>query len=168
VAVAWVLTLMLASSVAAQGPVSVQTPTNFPGNPDEAIPVGPFLFSPALQLTWENRDNIFLTPVDEVEDNIWLARARLMLEVPIYESYLRISYTPQYRDYEKYELREKWAHFVDVAADLEFASGVELNLDYRFVNANLETNEVDAGGELFFADRMFTKHFGSLLRQNGI
>jgi hypothetical protein len=134
----------------------------FPGNTGEAITVGPFLFSPALQLTWEHSDNIFLSPAGPVEDNIYLARARLMLELPIYESYLRFTYTPQYRDFEKFELQEKWSHFVDVAADLQFASGVELNIDYRFVNASLESSEVDAGSEVFGAigDELFTKHFG--------
>jgi hypothetical protein len=149
--------------VAAQGPVSVQTPIAFPGNTGEAIPVGPFLFSPTLQLTWEDRDNIFLRPDGQkVPDNIYLARARLMFEVPVYESYFRFTYTPQYREFKTYDLKEKWSHFVDAGADLAFASGVELNLNYRFVNANLETSEVDPGGELFFADRMFTKHFGSV------
>jgi hypothetical protein len=139
-AILFIAAQFLALPLAAQGPVSVQTPIAFPGNTGEAIPVGPFLFSPTLQLTWEDRDNIFLRPEGQkFQDNIYLARARLMFEIPVYESYFRFTYTPQYRDFEKYNLEEKWSHFVDVGADLAFSSGVELNLNYRFVNANLET-----------------------------
>ena len=71
-------------------------------NSDEAIPVGPFIFSPAVQLSWQDRDNIFFTPDDEVRDQLILARAQLLFELPIYQSYVRFSYTPQYRDYKNY------------------------------------------------------------------
>ncbi len=127
-------------------------------NPNEAIQVGPFIFSPALELTWESRDNIFFSPDNEVDDTVYLARARLMFELPIYESYLRFSYTPQYRDYGDYDLRENWSHFVDVAGAFEFPSGLKLTTTYRFVSGNLETREVDPGGELMFGDRQFDKH----------
>jgi hypothetical protein len=127
-------------------------------NTDEAIPVGPFLFSPALQLKWQYRDNIFFTPVDKVADQLYLARAQLMLELPIYESYLRFSYTPQYRDYKTFDLEDKISHFVNIAAAFEFANGLVLNADYDYVDGNLETREVDPGGELVYGDPRFIKH----------
>ncbi len=124
----------------------------------EGIALGPFIFSPAVDLTWENRDNIFFTPDNEVSSNVWLARARLMFELPVYESYLRFSYTPQYRDYTDYDLENNWSHFVDFSGDFEFSSGLKLGFDYRFVSGNLETREVDPGGELVFGDRQFNKN----------
>ncbi len=131
----------------------------------EGIALGPFIFSPAVDLTWEYRDNIFFTPDNEVGSNVWLARARLMFELPVYESYLRFSYTPQYRDYAKYDLENKWSHFVDFSGDFEFASGLKLGFDYRFVSGNLETREVDPGGELIFGDQQFNKNdFGADLQ----
>ena len=108
----------MSSSTGEVGRVSV--------NSDEAIPVGPFIFSPVLQLAWQDRDNIFFTPDNEVADQLVIVRAGLLFEVPIYESYLSFSYTPQYRDYKDYELEDKWSHFFNVAGAFEFASGFTL------------------------------------------
>jgi hypothetical protein len=151
----WVL---IASPAAAQ---QVSSSTGEAGeigvNSNEAIPVGPFIFSPALQLSWQDRDNIFFTPDNEVRDQVFLARARLLFEVPVYESYVRFSYTPQYRAYKDYELEDKWQHFFDAAAAFEFSSGLTLNLAYSYTIGNLETREVDPGGEVYFGDRRFDK-----------
>jgi hypothetical protein len=131
-------------------------------NAGEAVPVGPFLFTPTLQLTWQHRDNIFFTPDNEIADNVLLARARLQFELPVYESYIRFSYTPQWREYDDWVLTENWSHFFDLTGGFEFANGVVLNADYRYVYGNLETREVDPGGELVFGDRPFGKHFAAL------
>jgi hypothetical protein len=128
-------------------------------NSGEAIPIGPFLFSPAVQLNWQYRDNIFFTPDNEVADQVWLARARLQFELPIYESYLLFSYTPQYREYKDYELDDKWGHFFDFLGGFEFGNGVKLTTTYKYIQGNLETREIDPGGELYWGDRLFKKHF---------
>ena len=128
-------------------------------NTHEAIPVGPFLFSPALQLNYQYRDNIFFTPDDEISDTVWMARARFQFELPLNESYLLFSYTPQYRDYVDYELDDKWSHFVDVLGGFEFSNGLILDATYKYMEGNLENRDVDPGGELYWGDRWFTKHF---------
>ncbi|MEJ2581943.1 MAG: outer membrane beta-barrel protein, partial [Acidobacteriota bacterium] len=151
------------AAVAQQGPSSsgMNSGTgqvdDFAVNLDEAIPIGPFIFSPAVQLSWQDRDNIFFEPDNEVRDQLLLAKARLLFEVPIYESYVRFSYTPQYRDYMDYELEDKWQHFFDVAGAFEFSSGLTLNLSYAYIIGNLETREIDPGGELVWGDRRFDK-----------
>jgi hypothetical protein len=154
--VLWVITAWLSMPAAAQESPTISQHTG------EALPLGPFLFSPALELTWEHRDNIFFDPVDPVDDNVYVARARLMLELPIYESYVRFSYTPQYRDYEEYSLEEKWSHFVDLSTVLESSSGLVFQAKYRYVDAALETSEVDPGGELFYGDQRFFKHYAKV------
>jgi hypothetical protein len=131
-------------------------------NVGEAIPVGPFIFSPAIQLQWQHRDNIFFTPDDPVVDQVYVARAAIVFELPVYESYVRFSYRPQYREFKEWELRENWSHFVDLLGGFEFSSGVVLDAAYRFVRGGLETREVDPGGELVFGDRPFNKHFFGL------
>ncbi len=151
-----------AAVIASPGPAQAQSYTTgeFEGTSvksNEAIPVGPFIFSPALQLAWQDRDNIFFTPDNEVQDQLILAKARLLFEVPVYESYFRFSYTPQFRDYKDYELDDKWQHFFDTAAAFEFSSGLTLNLAYSYIIGNLETREVDPGGELYWGDRRFDK-----------
>ena len=139
-------TLVASLAPCQQAPSSTEDVGGIGVHSDEAIPVGPFIFSPALQLAWQDRDNIFFTPDNEIRDQLILAKAQLLFEVPIYESYLRFSYTPQYRDYKDYELDDKWQHFFDAAAAFEFSSGLTLNLGYSYIIGNLETREVDPGG----------------------
>ena len=146
-------------SAQSQAPISTQGSEGIPVYTNEAIVVGPFLFSPALQLLWQDRDNIFFTPDNEVRDQVYTATARLLFEVPIFESYLQFAYTPQYRQYKDYELKDKWTHIVDVLGAFEFASGLRLNAAYRYFVGNLETREVDPGGELIWGDRRFVKNF---------
>ncbi len=131
-------------------------------NSDEAIQVGPFIFSPALEIAWQDRDNIFFTPDNEVADQLILIRGQLLFEVPVFESYIRFSYTPQYRDYKNYDLDDKWQHFFDAAAAFEFRSGLNLNLAYSYIIGNLETREIDPGGEVFFGDRRFDKQWAKV------
>jgi len=149
--------LALASGVLAQTSDRYDTPLTT--NPGEAIPVGPFIFSPAVQLQWQHRDNIFFTPDNPTADQVYLARAALVFELPIYESYVRFSYRPQYREYKDWELRENWSHFVDIEGAFEFSSGVVLDAIYRYVRGGLETREVDPGDELVFGDQPFKKNF---------
>ncbi len=145
-------------------PVMAQTPMEEPSsalpkvNPSEGVMVGPFLFTPNLDLIWENRDNIFFTPDHKVSDDVYLARARLMFELPIYDSYIRLSYTPQYRDYATYDLQNNWSHFVTLDGDFNFSNGLKLKTTYRYVSGNLETREVDPGGELVYGGAQFNKH----------
>lgn len=127
-------------------------------NEGEALPVGPFLFSPALQLTWENRDNIFYTPDNEVSDDIYVARALLMFELPIYDNYIRFSYKPQYREYAEYDFNENWTHPLEVVGAFEFPNGLKLTPKYQYFSGALEVREVDPGGELMYGGDRFTKH----------
>ena len=132
------------------------------GTSDDAIIVGPFLFSPALQLTWQDRDNIFYTPVNEVRDQVWLARAQLLFEVPINESHVYFSYSPQYTDYRTYDLVDKWSHFVDIGGSFLFSNGLAISATYNYIIGNLETREVDPGGELYYGDPKFIKNFAAV------
>jgi opacity protein-like surface antigen len=132
------------------------------GTSEDAIVVGPFLFSPALQLTWQDRDNIFYTPVDEVRDQVWLARAQLLFEVPINESHVYFSYSPQYTDYRTYELLDKWSHFFDAGGSFIFSNGLAIRATYNYIVGNLETREVDPGGELYYGDPQFIKNFAAV------
>jgi len=165
--VGFVLVVLCAVSVSAQqadanGGVPNIEPQRGKPNTYEAIPVGPFLFTPALQLNWQYRDNIFFTPTDPISDQVWMARARFQFELPINESYLLFSYTPQYRDYQDYELDDKWSHFFDFLAGFEFSSGVILDMTYKYMEGNLENREVDPGGELYWGDRWYKKNFAAI------
>ncbi len=129
---------------------------------NQPIAVGPFLFSPALQLSWENHSNLWQSATDPVADDIYVARLRLLFEVPIRESFVRISYTPQYRESKNRVLANNWDHFLEVSGDFEFSSGLTLGAVYRFVDGDVATDEVDPGGELVYSGRRFSKHYFGL------
>jgi len=157
--------LLFASSAAlAQSSTPLGEPKGVigPVSSSEGINLGPFIFSPAFDLTWESRDNIFFSPDNEVSDEMWVARAKLMFELPMNQSYLRLSYVPLYRNYQTYKLENKWSHFIDLDGNFVFANGLKLDALYRYVSANLDTREVDPGGELVFGDQQFDKNFFEL------
>jgi hypothetical protein len=151
-----------ASLAAAQG---FQTASSLPSasglvssSGNQPIAVGPFLFSPALQLTWENHSNFWRSSIDQVGDNIYVARLRLLFEMPIRESVIRFSYTPQYRKSQKRVLENNWDHFLRIGGDFEFSNGLIVGANYSFIDGAVSTQEVDPGGELVFNGRRFSKH----------
>lgn len=140
-------------------------------NPGEGITVGPFIISPAIELSWERSDNVFYNPSsssqgsncsivggEPVEDDIYTARGRLEVELPFHNSYIRFVYEPVYRDYKRYTLPENISHYAELTGGFEFANGLELDLSYRYVSANLDTPEIDPGHEHVFGVWQFYKH----------
>ncbi len=93
---------------------------------------------------------------------MWLARAQLLFEVPINESHVYFSYSPQYTDYRTYELLDKWSHFFDVGGSFIFSNGLAVRATYNYIIGNLETREVDPGGELYYGDPQFIKNFAAV------
>jgi hypothetical protein len=123
----------------------------------DTIPVGPFFFSPSVQLSWQDRDNIFFSPDNPVRDQVWQASARLLFELPVNQSRITFSYMPRYTDYRRYELQDKWSHDFEADGSFVFANGLIFNASYGYIIGNLETREVDPGGELVFGDPRFEK-----------
>jgi hypothetical protein len=148
----------------AQQPGSIPAGSSTPpsGTSEDAIVVGPFLFSPALQLTWQDRDNIFYTPDNEVRDQVYLIRGQLLFELPINESHVYFSYSPQYTDYRTYELQDNWSHYFDVGGSFLFSNGLALRARYNYIIGNLETRLVDPGGELYYGDPRFVRNYAEV------
>ena len=131
-----------------------------PSQGNAPIAVGPFLFSPALQLGWENHSNLWRSATDPVEDEITVTRLRLLFEMPIRESFVRISYTPRYRDFKNTVVRDNWEHLLDVSGDFEFSNGLTVRAFYQFTRGDSSIGSVDPGGELVYNGQPFTRqHF---------
>ena len=129
-----------------------------PSHGFDAIAVGPFLFSPAIQLGWESQDNIFRRSSNPTEDQIYVARLRLLFEIPIRESFIRISYNPQYRDYKNLASGGRWEHYLSASGDFKFSSGLTLSADYTFIDSDNLVGQIDPGGELVFNGQRFRRH----------
>jgi len=158
---AGLVTLGAASPVLAQGQTGV---LGIPPmtNPGEGLPVGPMLFSPSVQMAWVSQDNLFRTPTDPFADDLYVARANFMFDIPVRQSLVRFAYRPVYREYKTYELQQNWSHFVNLTGRFEFSSGLVIDAQYRFVDGSQEIREVDPGGELVFGDNPFRKNWFNL------
>lgn len=158
------LSCTCAAGVNAQSQTRLSTQSTGPSasNSDESIMVGPFLFSPTIQLSWQDRDNIFFTPDNEVADQVYQAGATLLFEVPINQSFIHFSYSPLYTDYKTYDLEDKWSHFFDVGGTFTFSNGLVLDATYNYIIGNLQTRLVDGGGELYYGDPNFVKQFAAV------
>lgn len=148
-----------------QAQLSTQSARPAASGSGESIMVGPFLFSPTIQLSWQHRDNIFFTPDNEVADQVYQAGATLLFEVPINESFIHFSYSPIYTDYRNYDLEDKWSHFFDIGGTFVFSNGLVLDATYNYIIGNLQTRQVDPGGELYYGDPHFKKQFAAVSAQ---
>ncbi len=129
----------------------------------EGIIIGKMVLSPSVEFVYENKDNIFLTEKNEVSDDIYTIRPKIMLELPKETSYLRFAWVPQYRDYADMELNENWTHFFDAEASFKTPGGLELKIaDHYIKDGILEVTELDPGAELVYNDAPFNKNTAML------
>jgi hypothetical protein len=129
----------------------------------EGISIGKMVFAPSVEFIYEDNDNIYLTENDEVSDEIYTMRPKLLLELPSETSYLRFGWIPQYRDYADTELSTNWTHFFDAEGTFKTPSGLELKVADHFIkDGTLEITEVDAGSELVYNDAPFDKNTAML------
>lgn len=125
----------------------------------EGIILGNFIFSPSVEFVYENKDNVFLTKSNEVEDQVYLLRPKLLFELPKEDSYLKFSWIPQYRDFQDIEIKENWSHFFNFEGRIKTPGGLELIAGDKYIlKGTLEVSEVDAGGELVFGLLPFDKN----------
>ena len=124
----------------------------------EGIPVGPFLFSPAAQVGWVYRDNVFFKDDAAFGDSIYEAGLRLSFELPVRESSLTFDYQPTYREFADTDFGENLSHLVRSELSLDFPTGLVLGYDYRFLRGAFETGAVDPGGEFVFTGNSFDRH----------
>ena len=152
--------LMLLVALAAAVAFAQDSAIQEAGEPvQEGISIGKMVFAPSVEFMYENKDNIFLTENDEVSDDMYVIRPKLLLELPRETSYLRFAWVPQYRDFSDFELNENWTHFFDAEGNFKTPSGLELKIADHFIqNGTLEVVEIDPGAELVYNDVPFTKN----------
>ena len=151
------LLVMLLSAVVIAQEATLQETAGEPVK--EGISIGKMVFAPSIEFMYENKDNIFLTESDEVSDDLYVVRPKLLLELPSETSYLRFAWVPQYRDYADQELNENWTHFFDAEGNFKTSGGLEMKVADHFIKSGtLEVAELDAGAELVYNDAPFDKN----------
>ena len=136
-------TAILAAGAAAVLAV-VATP---PASALEGIQGRHAIFYPSLELVYQHDDNYYLTPDNEVSADTFIAHAHFALEVPGSRQYLRLEYSPQYRNVDVNRGNDPDidddSHFFDLQARLKGSSIFSVNIDDSFALGALETHEID-------------------------
>ncbi len=130
---------------------------------EQGIFLGPFIFKPNFSLLYEHTDNLFLQGEKGFVDNLWIIRPQFQLVYPFLESNIEITYVPIWRDYEKYELKHKFSHFLTFQSNILQSSGLNIKLIDRFVRGYLEVSEIEPQREVVWGTNRFNKNLFSAL-----
>jgi hypothetical protein len=122
----------------------------------EGLFIGPFVFSPSIEMVTIYDDNVF-----KVEDGYdpdgrgeakeqhpqgggqYNARARLALKLPFSRSYVSLIWKPLYHSYVNLDTPLNTSHQVDLDTRLNFYNGSSLRLSDSFIDGFFEARRLD-------------------------
>lgn len=134
-----------------------------PSNTDRGIPLGPWLFSPGVEVAWYETDNLFREPDPTFSDSMLQVGARAQFDLNLSEqSNIQFVYNPLYRSLDKYQLQENWSHLARLKGSLVFPSGLKLVGNYDYTRSSLDVRDIDPSGELAFSASPYTRQQASL------
>ena len=112
------------------------------------IRVGRFALQPSADFSYIRGNNLLLLNNDTFEDTALLARGRLV--ATLLESYndLQFMYEGRYRDFDKFQLVDRYTHVFDVKASLVTSTRSNLVFTNHFIHGSFESQEFDPGGEV--------------------
>ena len=119
--------------------------------PNEAvvgIRVGRFALQPSIDASYVRGSNLLLQSQDTYSDNALLVRGRLTAVLLDSASELEISYEGRYRDFERFELQDKFTNVVNINAKFMTTPRSSITFGNHFVQGAFESREFDPGGEV--------------------
>ncbi len=148
-------------------PFSFSADEGIPGGfAGDGIVVGNFVLYPDVEMIYQYEDNLFLEPESKnpQSQGSYVVRPKLQLEMPFWNSYLKVGYTPQYRWYQgdEYELPTPWTHIFQLDSKLRTSSRLSITFRDRFVRGVLETEEFDQNREIARGNAPFKKNKATL------
>jgi len=154
---------VVSQTVWAQSTYSPPQFGNQTSNP--GINAGRFILYPAVSFNYAHDDNMFyqsddLPGVEPVESGRIEIVPRLLIDLPLSRSRVRLQYAPLFRDYLNHEVAQvnKWSHFFDFEASILMADVFTVALRDHYVSGSQEVQEFDPGGEIRFNLAPFTLH----------
>ena len=118
---------------------------------DEAvvgIRVGRFALQPSIDASYTRGSNLLLQNKDTFSDNALLVRGRLAAVLLDSVNEFKISYAARYRDFEHFDLQDKFTNVVNVNAKLMTTPRSSITFGNHFVHGAFESYEFDPGGEI--------------------
>ena len=118
---------------------------------DEAvvgIRVGRFALQPSIDASYTRGSNLLLQNKDTFSNNALLVRGRLAAVLLDSVNEFKISYAARYRDFEHFDLQDKFTNVVNVNAKLMTTPRSSITFGNHFVHGAFESYEFDPGGEI--------------------
>ncbi|GMR22992.1 MAG: hypothetical protein BMS9Abin37_1381 [Acidobacteriota bacterium] len=119
--------------------------------PNEAvvgIRVGRFALQPSIDASYVRGSNLLLQGEDAFSDNALFVRGRLAAVLLDSANELKIAYEARYRDFEQFELQDKFTNVVDVNAKFMTTPRSSISFENHFIQGAFESQEFDPGGEI--------------------
>lgn len=134
----------------------------------EGIPVGKWSFFPSLVAVWQDESNLFLTAGDPLGSSSYAVRPRLMWQLAFRDSDIRLSYSPQVREFIDREAQERgldgryYSHFYEADTKFGFSNRLQVKLKHEFAVDTFDTSAIDVGGEVVFNNNQYRRHRADL------
>jgi hypothetical protein len=132
------------------------------GDSADAVPdgirLGRFLYRPMVYGSWIQGSNLLLLSDAEFEDSAILFRARNAFDLLYSENVLRLIYELRFKNYNKFELDDRFSHFFDFQSELNITPTMVAKIENHFVRGNTESPEYDPGRELAFNTEPFYRN----------
>ena len=130
--------------------------TLFNVNPLEDMPnqavlgirVGRFALQPSIDASYIRGSNLLLQSEDAFSDNALLVRGRLAAVLLDSANELKISFEARYRDFERFDLQDKFTNVVNVNAKFMTTPRSSITFGNHCVQGAFESREFDPGGEI--------------------
>lgn len=131
---------------------------------EKGMRISKFIFYPSILIGYEYNDNVFsrndqyddLFGLRVISDNIYTVKPTFKFVLPFSNSYARLSYTPQYREYKDYDLNKNMSHYLNFDTTLKFSNGSTITAKEEYIQGILEVETFDPGGEVVFGADSFT------------
>ncbi len=118
--------------------------------PNEAVVglrVGRFALQPSIDASYVRGSNLLLQSEDTFEDSALLVRGRVAMVLLDSMNEFKIAYEGRYRDFEVFELEDRYTNVFDVNAKLVTTPSSSLAFGNHFLHGAFESREFDPGGE---------------------
>ena len=132
---------------------------------NEGINAGRFILYPAITFNYAHDDNLFyqaddIPGLEPVATGRVEVVPRIVVDLPLSRSRLRLQYSPFYRSYLSGDVEQgsKWSHFFNFEASILMADVFTVALRDHYVRGYQEVQEFDPGGETRFNATGFTLH----------
>lgn len=119
--------------------------------PNEAvigIRVGRFALQPSVDASYVRGSNLLLQSDETFDDSALLVRGRLAMVLLDSMNQFKIAYEGRYRDFEVFELEDRYTNVFDVEAKLLTTPSSSVEFGNHFVHGAFESREFDPGGEV--------------------